>query len=111
MEPSWLRRLRGGFMKPSWSLRGASVVARGATMVASWSLRGALAPPVIRQIITGPGMFRRISDQSTAVVTTYNATNPNEYVLVCMLIKFDITAQLDPLILIFQNATSTRGVI
>ena len=39
VEPPWLRRLRGGFMEPSWGLRGCS----GATMVASCSLRGAFA--------------------------------------------------------------------
>ena len=45
VEPPWLRRLRGGFMKPSWSLRGCSWRHHGRFVEPSWSLRGALATP------------------------------------------------------------------
>ena len=48
-------RLRGGFMKPSWSLSGCSRRHHGPFVERSQSFGATLALPAIRQIMTGPG--------------------------------------------------------
>ena len=50
-----LRRLHEAFVEPPWLLAAPPWSLRGAFVEPSWRFGATLAPPVIRQIMTGPG--------------------------------------------------------